>query len=43
MWKYFETVKCYINVTYCYCYGQGGLARCDSWGHRESDMTERLN
>ena len=23
--------------------GQGGLACCDSWGHRESDMTEQLN
>ena len=23
--------------------GQGGLACCDSWGHRESDMTELLN
>ena len=23
--------------------GQGGLASCDSWGHKESDMTERLN
>ena len=22
--------------------GQGGLAFCDSWGHKESDMTERL-
>ena len=22
--------------------GQGGLAYCDSWGRRESDMTERL-
>ena len=22
---------------------QGGLACCDSWGHNESDMTERLN
>ena len=20
-----------------------GLARCDSWGHKESDMTEGLN
>jgi len=20
--------------------GQGGLARCDSWGRKESDMTE---
>ena len=23
--------------------GQGGLVCCDSWGRRESDMTERLN
>ena len=23
--------------------GQGGLACCDSWGHKESDITERLN
>ena len=23
--------------------GQGGLECCDSWGHKESDMTERLN
>ena len=23
--------------------GQVGLACCDSWGHKESDMTERLN
>ena len=23
--------------------GQGGLARCDSWGCKESDMTEQLN
>ena len=23
--------------------GQGGLASCGSWGHKESDMTERLN
>ena len=23
--------------------GQGGLASCDSWGRKESDMTERLN
>ena len=25
------------------CDGQGGLACCDSWGHKESDMTEWLN
>ena len=23
--------------------GQGGLACCDAWGHKESDMTEQLN
>ena len=23
--------------------GQGGLVCCDSWGHKESDLTERLN
>jgi len=23
--------------------GQGGLACCGSWGHKESDVTERLN
>ena len=23
--------------------GQEGLASCGSWGHRESDTTERLN
>ena len=23
--------------------GQGGLVCCDSWGHKESDMTKQLN
>ena len=23
--------------------GQGGLVCCSPWGHKESDMTERLN
>ena len=23
--------------------GQGGLASCDSWGHKKPDTTERLN
>ena len=23
--------------------GQGSLVCCSSWGHKESDMTERLN
>ena len=25
------------------CDGQGGLACCSSWGHKESDMTDQLN
>ena len=25
------------------CDGQGGLACCDSWGCKESDMIEQLN
>ena len=25
------------------CDGQGGLACCDSWGHKELDTTEQLN
>ena len=25
------------------CDGQGGLACCSPWGHKESDMTEQLN
>ena len=25
------------------CDGQRGLACCGSWGHKESDKTERLN
>ena len=25
------------------CYGQGGLACCDSWGCKELDTTEQLN
>ena len=23
--------------------GQGGLVCCSAWGHKESDMTERVN
>jgi len=23
--------------------GQGGLVCCDSWGHKQLDMTERMN
>ena len=25
------------------CEGQGNLACCSPWGHKESDTTERLN
>ena len=25
------------------CDGQGNLECCSQWGHKESDMTERLN
>ena len=25
------------------CDGQGGLACCNSWGHKELDPTEQLN
>ena len=34
-----------IDVSLCELreYGQGGLAFCDSWGRKESDMTEQLN
>ena len=29
-------------IWFC-CHGQGGLVCCDSWGRKESDMTEQLN
>ena len=36
-----------LQMTSCHSFlwlhGQGGLACCDSWGHKESDTTERLN
>ena len=31
------------NLGLCIGDGQGGLACCESWGHKESDTTERLN
>ena len=33
----------WVWVNYGVGDGQGGLACCSSWGHKESDMTERLN
>jgi len=34
---------CEFEWTLSDCDGQGGLACCNSWGHKESDMTEWLN
>ena len=36
-------IKCQENLTEGVGDGQGSLVCCDSWGHRESDTTERLN
>ena len=30
------------NYMQLWAFGQGGLVCCDSWGHKESDTTERL-
>ena len=36
-WK--KLLPLYYDLTF----SQGGLACCNSWGRKESDMTERLN
>ena len=33
----------WITITLGVGDGQGGLECCSSWGHKESDMNERLN
>ena len=33
----------WVWVDYAVGDGQGGLVCCGSWGHKELDMTERLN
>ena len=38
-----ETLRDFISGGSKITDGQGGLACCDSWGHKELDMTERLN
>ena len=38
-WVYSEVWCCILGVGD----GQGGLACCNSWGRKESDMTEQLN
>ena len=45
-----EMVGCYHQLnrhdfeqSLGYSEGQGSLARCSPWGHKESDTTERLN
>ena len=35
--------RCESGWTPGVCDGQGGLACCNSWGRKESDMTEQLN
>ena len=32
-----------MDVSLTHEFGQGGLVCYDSWGHKESDTTERLN
>ena len=45
-----DEVGCHQQLDGCECEqapgagdGQGSLARCSPWGHKESDMTEPLN
>ena len=38
-----ETLRDFISGGSKITDGQGGLACCDSWGHKELDMTEWLN
>ena len=38
-----ETLRDFISGGSKITDGQGGLACCDSWGHKELDRTERLN
>ena len=35
--------ECEFEWTLGVCDGQGGLVCCNSWGHKESEMTEWLN
>ena len=42
-WMATLTQWTWVSVTPGVDVGQGGLACCDSWGHKESDTTERLN
>ena len=42
-WWYHRLDECEFGWTPGVGDGQGGLACCDSWGRKESDMTEQLN
>ena len=42
-WMASPTRWTWVWVKYGSWFGQGGLACCDSWGRKESDMTERPN
>ena len=41
-WMVSLTQRTWVSVKSGSWFGQGGLACCDSWGSKESDMTERL-
>jgi len=42
-WMTSPTPWTWVWVNSRRCDGQGGLVCCDSWGRKESDMTEQLN
>ena len=41
--RLFNGVRWYLIYFNLHFSGQGGLACCDSWGHKESDTTEQLS
>ena len=41
--KVWQLYKFFTNLNLMHHIGQGGLACCTSWGHKELDTTEPLN
>ena len=41
--KVWQLCKFFTNLNLMHHIGQGGLAYCGSWGHKESDTSEPLN
>ena len=41
--KHIRLKKHFLRIWYIQSTGQGGLACCSPWGHKESDTTEQLN